>query len=102
MFNAMTFFPKGIRSNKFENPFQEWKAGQGQMGLLTPKYQPEADLSGQTVPRLPALKICNMDASGNLEIPQDIRDKWISDPVRSASLCPLFKSVCFLVCLLMT
>ncbi|CAK9077334.1 unnamed protein product [Durusdinium trenchii] len=61
---------------------EEWKAGQGQMGLLTPKYQPEADLSGQTVPRLPALKICNMDASGNLEIPQDIRDKWISDPVR--------------------
>lgn len=61
---------------------QEWKASRGQMGFLSPKFQPNADLSDQLAPRAPALKLCRMTANGHLEIPRDVRDKWLADPVR--------------------
>lgn len=62
---------------------QEWKANRGQMALLLPKFQPEADLSDQIAPRAPVLKLCKMASNGHLEIPRDVRDKWLADPVRS-------------------
>lgn len=61
---------------------QDWKAGRGAVGTLQPKFQPDADLSDISQPRMPSLKICTMTPDGHLTLPQDIRDRWLSDPVR--------------------
>lgn len=62
---------------------QEWKEGRGIMGTMAPKFQKEPDLSTLTTPRPPSLRLCRMTPSGHLEIPRDVRQKWLNDPVRS-------------------
>ena len=64
---------------------QEWKEGRGIMGTMAPKFQKEPDLSSLSTPRPPSLRLCKMTASGHLEIPRDVRQKWLNDPVRSVS-----------------
>ena len=64
---------------------QEWKEGRGIMGTMAPKFQKEPDLSTLTTPRPPSLRLCKMTPSGHLEIPRDVRQKWLNDPVRSVS-----------------
>ncbi|CAJ1431871.1 unnamed protein product, partial [Effrenium voratum] len=39
----------------------------------------EADLSELTHPRQPALKLCTMSANGHLNIPREVRDKWLQE-----------------------
>ncbi|CAK8992499.1 Uncharacterized protein SCF082_LOCUS3131, partial [Durusdinium trenchii] len=62
---------------------EEWKQGKGQIGLMTPKFQAQADLCEHAAPRQPQLKMCKMDDAGNMAIPKEVRDKWLSDPVRN-------------------
>ena len=62
---------------------QEWKGGTGLMGAFSPKFCPEPDQSALMVPRMPELKLCRMVGNGHLEIPQEVRAKWLGDPVRS-------------------
>lgn len=50
---------------------------------MAPKFQETADLSDQMAPRMPQLKLCRMTEEGSLSIPNEVRDKWLSDPVRS-------------------
>ncbi|CAJ1459882.1 unnamed protein product, partial [Effrenium voratum] len=38
-----------------------------------------ADLSELTHPRQPALKLCTMSANGHLNIPREVRDKWLQE-----------------------
>lgn len=64
---------------------QEWKEGRGIMGTMAPKFQKEPDLSTLSTPRPPSLRLCRMTPSGHLEIPRDVRQKWLNDPVRSVS-----------------
>ena len=78
--NSVCFHKKNLLKKR---RVQEWKANRGQMALLLPKFQPEADLSDQIAPRAPVLKLCKMASNGHLEIPRDVRDKWLADPVRS-------------------
>lgn len=80
-FFSPVWFHKTTLENK--KTIEEWKANRGQMALLLPKFQPEADLSDQVAPRAPVLKLCKMASNGHLEIPRDVRDKWLADPVRS-------------------
>ena len=49
---------------------------------MTPKFQPEADLSTVANSRMPQLKLCQMSDNGHLTIPKEVRDKWLMDPVR--------------------
>ena len=49
---------------------------------MTPKFQAQADLCEHAAPRQPQLKMCKMDDAGNMAIPKEVRDKWLSDPVR--------------------
>lgn len=65
-----------------DQTLEEWKQGKGHIGLMTPKFQPQADLCAHVAPRPPQLKMCKMDDAGNLAIPREVRDKWLSDPVR--------------------
>ena len=38
----------------------------------------------KAAPELPKLKMCTYDHSSNtLSVPRDIRDRWLTDPVRS-------------------
>lgn len=54
------------------------------MKSVRPKYEPEPDASSlNEAPRAPVMKLCHFDpAAGHLTIPRDVRDKWLSDPVR--------------------
>ncbi|CAK9072441.1 Uncharacterized protein SCF082_LOCUS35627 [Durusdinium trenchii] len=61
----------------------EWKGGTGLTGAFSPKFCPEPDQSALMVPRMPELKLCRMVGNGHLEIPQEVRAKWLGDPVRS-------------------
>lgn len=70
-------------------PLEDWKEGKAQIGMMTPKFQKDADLSQHSAPRVPQLKLCTMDSSGNLSIPRETRDKWLADPIRSALTLPL-------------
>lgn len=63
---------------------EEWKAGQGLLGQSSQKFQASPDLSMQTKPREPVLKLCTM-TDGHLTMPKDVREKWLSCPVRSNS-----------------
>ncbi|CAK8999487.1 Uncharacterized protein SCF082_LOCUS6070 [Durusdinium trenchii] len=60
---------------------EDWKQGRNLVGALTPKYISEPDFSDQVAPRLPSLKLCKMTEEGSLQIPQDVRSKWLSDPI---------------------
>lgn len=71
---------------------EEWKTGTGLMGSMAPKFQKEPDLSDVMEPRLPVMKLCKLSPSGHLEIPRDVRDKWLGDPVRR-NLFPNRKSL---------
>ncbi|CAK9073577.1 unnamed protein product, partial [Durusdinium trenchii] len=62
----------------------EWKAGRGLMGNVQPKFVKDADVGELQAPKRPVLKMCTMQESGFLEIPRDIRDRWLQDPVRNA------------------
>ena len=66
---------------------QEWKQGRGQIGLMQPKFQEKADMSDQTQPRAPQMKLCQMNENGHLSIPKDVREKWLNDPVRRSLIC---------------
>lgn len=77
---------------------QEWKAGRGQMSFLSPKFQPDPDLSDQLVPRPPSLKLRRMTGNGHLEIPRDVRDKWLAGPVRRNLPSMIFNVVLKLFC----
>lgn len=72
----------GVGIYQMHTSDQEWKSGAGQIGQIAPKFQKEADFSSMMEPRAPVMKLCKMTASGNLEIPRDVRDKWLNDPVR--------------------
>lgn len=72
---------------------EEWKQGRGQVGQMQPKYQENADLSDKQAPRVPQLKLCQMNDSGHLTIPTQVRDKWLQDPVRSNLHQPLVLSM---------
>ena len=61
---------------------QDWKKTQGLM-IMKPQVTASADFSGITEPKRPSLKLCSMTEGGNLEIPRPIRDKFLSDPIRS-------------------
>ncbi|CAK9097291.1 unnamed protein product [Durusdinium trenchii] len=61
---------------------EEWKAGQGLLGQSSQKFQASPDLSTQTKPREPVLKLCTM-TDGHLTMPKDVREKWLSCPVRN-------------------
>lgn len=61
---------------------QDWKKTQGLM-IMKPQFTASADFSGITEPKRPSLKLCSMTEGGNLEIPRPIRDKFLSDPIRS-------------------
>lgn len=55
------------------------------MGNVQPKFVKDADVGELQAPKRPVLKMCTMQESGFLEIPRDIRDRWLQDPVRSDS-----------------
>ncbi|CAK9025766.1 unnamed protein product, partial [Durusdinium trenchii] len=61
---------------------EDWKKTQGLM-IMKPQFTASADFSGITEPKRPSLKLCSMTEGGNLEIPRPIRDKFLSDPIRS-------------------
>ncbi|CAK9111498.1 Uncharacterized protein SCF082_LOCUS51755 [Durusdinium trenchii] len=65
---------------------EEWKAARGQIGLMTPKFQPEADLSTVANSRMPQLKLCQMSDNGHLTIPKEVRDKWLMDPAQDENV----------------
>ena len=79
---------------------QEWKQGRGQIGLMQPKFQEKADMSDQTQPRAPQMKLCQMNENGHLSIPKDVREKWLNDPVRRSLICWMSTCLCcFFSCL---
>ena len=61
---------------------QDWKAAHGLVGKMAPKFTSTADLSAISEPRQPTLKICTM-VNGHLSIPNEIRERWLQDPLRS-------------------
>lgn len=67
---------------KFD-PEQDWKAGRGLMGTLSPKFMAQPDLSDVQEPRRPDLRLCKMAANGHLQLPDVERKKWLEDPIRS-------------------
>jgi hypothetical protein len=50
---------------------------------MQPKFVPDADLSDVLDPKRPSLKLCTMTDSGNIQIPDSERKRWLNDPVRS-------------------
>ena len=72
-----------------ETALKDWKSGHGLLGKMQPKYNPTADMSSLSEPRLPTLKVCKM-VNGHLSIPLEIRERWLKDPIRSNSVKKTF------------
>ena len=62
---------------------KEWKQSRGLIASMQPKFVPDADLSDVLDPKRPSLKLCTMTDSGNIQIPDSERKRWLNDPVRS-------------------
>ncbi|CAK9079157.1 unnamed protein product [Durusdinium trenchii] len=75
----------------------EWKGGTGLMGAFSPKFCPEPDQSALMVPRMPELKLCRMVGNGHLEIPQEVRAKWLGDPGLKGICCLVEFNFCVLI-----
>ena len=75
---------------------KDWKAGRSLFAKVQPKYNPTPEETVGTA-KIPTLKICNM-VNGHLSIPQEMRQKWLNDPIRSFSFDPyaVFCVCCFL------
>lgn len=69
------------------NPDEDWKQSCGLMSTVTPKFSAEPDLSEFSAPKPPALRLCTMTSQGHLQLPDAVRKKWLSDPVRSNWPC---------------
>ena len=62
---------------------EEWKRGAGEIGKRLPKFQPEPGPAEQ-VPEVeqPTFSACTV-VDGHLQIPQEIKNQWITDPIRA-------------------
>ncbi|CAK9003618.1 unnamed protein product [Durusdinium trenchii] len=60
---------------------EDWKAGRSLFAKVQPKYNPTPEETVGTA-KIPTLKICNM-VNGHLSIPQEMRQKWLNDPIRN-------------------
>lgn len=64
--------------------FEKTHVARRNMASARPNFEQDAEVSDVSLPKAPPLKLCSLMPNGHLMIPKDIREKWLSDPVRSA------------------